>query len=77
MQQKNWRNWIKHDKYTTTQEFNKLTSENFATRLKEAKLSARDDIDDLIKKTNFDEKVTNINRNVTWKKTRNVEAGKK
>ena len=30
-----------HDKYITTQEFNKLTSENFAARLKQANLAKK------------------------------------
>ena len=38
------------DKYITTQEFNKLTKENFAARLKEAKLATKDDIGDFVKK---------------------------
>ena len=38
------------DKYITTQEFNKLTKESFAARLKEAKLATKDDIGDFVKK---------------------------
>ena len=33
-----------HDKYITTPEFNKLTSENFAARLKQANLASKSDI---------------------------------
>ena len=33
-----------HDKSTTTQEFNKLTVENFATRLKQARLATKADV---------------------------------
>ena len=33
-----------HDKYITTQEFNKLTSENFAARLVQANLASKSDI---------------------------------
>ena len=33
-----------HDKYFTTQEFNKLTSENFPARLKQANLASKNDI---------------------------------
>ena len=36
------------DKYITTQEFNKLTSEAFAERLKQAKLGTKDDIADFV-----------------------------
>ena len=40
-----------HDKYTTTPEFNKLASENFAARLAQA---------NLVTKTNFDNKLSNL-----------------
>ena len=30
-----------HDNYTTTQEFNKLTSDNFTARLKQANLATK------------------------------------
>ena len=45
-----------HDgsKYITTQEFNKLTAENFAARLKQA---------DLVNKTDFDSKLTSLQNN--------------
>ena len=33
-----------HDKSTTTQEFNKPTVENFATRLKQARLATKADV---------------------------------
>ena len=45
-----------HSKYITTQEFNKLTAEYFAARLKQAKLG---------NKTEFDDKVTTFNRQIT------------
>ena len=35
--------------YITTLEFNKLTKENFAERLKHAKLTTKDDIADFLK----------------------------
>ena len=41
-----------HDKYITTSEFNKLTTQNFATRLSQANLVTR---------TDFDIKLTNLN----------------
>ena len=47
--------WIKipdHAKYITTQEFNKLTAENFAARLKRA---------DLVNKTDFDNRLISFN----------------
>ena len=33
-----------HGKYITTQEFNKLTAENFAEKLEQGKLASKDDI---------------------------------
>ena len=41
-----------HDKYITTSEFNKLATQNFATRLSQANLVTR---------TDFDTKLTNLN----------------
>ena len=49
-----------HDKYITTQEFNKLTVENFAARLKQANLASKNDIADFIKQTDFDKKLRNL-----------------
>ena len=51
-----------HDKYITTQEFNKLTADNFAARLKQANLATKSDIDDIVKKTNFYEILKNLNK---------------
>ena len=42
-----------HDKYITNQEFNKLTSENFTARLKQANLTSKNDIADFVKKDCF------------------------
>ena len=39
-----------HDKYIATQEFNRLTSENFTTRLKEANLARKNDIANFVKR---------------------------
>ena len=44
------------DKYITTPEFNKLTVENFAGRLAQA---------NLVTKTDFDDKLINLNRKIT------------
>ena len=41
-----------HDEYIATSEFNKLTTQNFATRLSQANLVTR---------TDFDMKLTNLN----------------
>ena len=42
-----------HDNYIITQEFDRLTSENFTVRLKQANLASKSDIANFIKKTNF------------------------
>ena len=56
------------DKYITTPEFNKLTSENFTARLKQASL---------VTKTDFDKKLTSFNRKSTSNKTKYLEVQKK
>ena len=42
-----------HDKYITTQEFNKITSETFTARLKQANLASKSDTANLVKKTDL------------------------
>ena len=42
-----------HAKYITTQEFNKLTAENFEAKLKQA---------ELVNEANFDNKLTSFNK---------------
>ena len=49
-----------HDKYITTPEFNKLTAENFAERLKQ---------ENLVTETDFNNKLTSLNRKITSNKT--------
>ena len=39
-----------HDKYITTQEFNKLTSRNFTARLKQANLASKSDIANIVRR---------------------------
>ena len=46
-----------HDKYITTPEFNRLTSENFAASLAQANLASKNDIANVVKKTDFDDKM--------------------
>ena len=53
-----------HDKCITTPEFNKLTAEGFAARLKQA---------DLVNKTDFDNKLTSFNRRITSNKTKHFK----
>ena len=61
-----------HDKYITTQEFNKLTLENTTGRLAQANLASKNDIANFIKKTDFDDKLKKLNENVTSNKTKHV-----
>ena len=51
-----------HDKYLTTLEFNKLTAETFAARLAQANLASNSDIATFVKKTDFDNKLKNLNK---------------
>ena len=57
-----------NSKYITTQEFNKLTTEHFAARLKQT---------DLVNKADFDNKVISFNRKITSNKTKYLEVQKK
>ena len=59
-------------KYITTQEFNKLTLENFASRLAQADLASKNDIAYFVKMTDFDNKLKNLNKKITSNKTKNV-----
>ena len=43
-----------HNKYDTTQEFNKLTVENFGNRLKQENLAIKEDIVGFVKKIYVD-----------------------
>ena len=53
-----------HDKYITTPEFNKLTTENFKARLKQA---------DLVTKTDSDNKLESLSKRITSNKPKLVE----
>ena len=53
-----------NSKYVTTDDFNKLTTEDFAARLKQA---------DSVNKTDFDDELTSFNKRITLNKTKNVE----
>ena len=66
------------DRCVTTQDFNKLTSSDFTARLKQANLSTKVDIDDFIEKTDFDDKLKNLNKNVfsNETKTKNKQTNK-
>ena len=53
----------KHDKYTTTPEFNQLTAENLAARLAQA---------NLVTKTDFDNELSSLNIKITSNKTKHL-----
>ena len=57
-----------NSKYVITLEFNKLTAEHFAARLKQA---------DLVSKTGFDNKPTSFNRQITSNKRKHLEVKRK
>ena len=52
-----------HDKYITTPEFDKLTAENFAERLKQG---------NLVRKTDLDNKLTSLNIKIVLNKTKHL-----
>ena len=52
-----------NSKYITTQEFNNLTAESFAAKLKQA---------NSVIKTDFDNKVTSLNELITLNKTKHL-----
>ena len=52
-----------HDKYITTPEFNRLTTENFKARLAQA---------DLVTKTDFDTKLQDISKRISSNKTNHL-----
>ena len=57
-----------NSKYFTPQEFNKLTAKNVEARLKQT---------DLVNKTDFDNKLTSLNRRINSNKTKHLEVQKK
>ena len=60
---KNKLNNHNHDKYIDTQEFNKLAADVFNARIAQA---------NLIPKTDFDDKLSNLNRKITSNKAKHV-----
>ena len=54
-----------------------MTEDNFAARLAQTKLATKDDIADFIKETDFDQKIKNLNKEVTSNKTKYVRVEKK
>ena len=61
-----------HDKYIATQEFNKMMTDNFAARVKQANLASKKDISDFILKNRFDDKLINLTKKGTTNKTKHV-----
>ena len=61
-----------HDKCINTQDFNKLTSEIFTARLAKSSLASKRDIANFVKKTDFDDKLKNMNKNVISRKTKHA-----
>ena len=51
---------------------NKLTTDTFAERLAQAKLATKNDIANFVKKTDFDDKLWNINKEFTSKKNMDI-----
>ena len=54
-----------YTKYITTPKFSQLKAENFTARFKQGNLATKADIADFIKNTDFDDKLKNLNKNVT------------
>ena len=52
-----------HDIYVTTPEFNKLTAKHFSAKLKQA---------NLVTKTDFDDKLKNLNQKINLNKTKHL-----
>ena len=61
----------------TAQECNNLALQSFAARLPQAKLASKNDIDDFVKTTNFDDKLKNLNKKATSNKGKHAGTKKK
>ena len=61
-----------HYEYITTQECNKLALANFSARLAQANLASKNYIANFVKKTDFDDKLRNVNKNVISNETTHV-----
>ena len=59
-----------HDKYITTPEFNWLRAKTYAARLKQANLATKSDIANYVNKTDFDEKLKDLNKKIASNKTK-------
>ena len=63
-----------HSKYITTPEFNKVTANNFASRLAQVNLASKTDIANLVKKTDFDDKLKILSKKFTSNKIKHILA---
>ena len=61
-----------HDKYISTPQFNKLIAETFAALLSQRNLASKSDVANFVKKTDFDDKLNNLNNKITSNKTKYV-----
>ena len=71
------KNQITDHDHGTTQEFDKLTSETFASRSAQGNLASKNDIVNFVKKNDFDDKLKKVNKKVISNKTKHIEAEKK
>ena len=62
------------NEYTTTQEFNKSTSENFTAKIKQANLGSKRDIESFLKNQILILSKKKLNRNELNKLSKKVEA---
>ena len=60
-------------KYITTNDFHKLTKENFVERLKQANLASKNLIADFVKEAGFDEKLMKANKKALSHETSHAE----
>ena len=61
-----------HDKYITTQEFNKLTVDNFEARLAQVKLATKASIADFVKEADYNDRLINLNKKMISNKSKHV-----
>ena len=61
-----------HSKYIITPVFNKLRAGNLTARLQQANLATKGDTGDFVKKTNFNDKLKNLNKKVTSNKSKHL-----
>ena len=76
-----WWNWKEsvwsNNKYIITLEFAKFTAKDFITRSKQLNLATKADIDDLVEKTDSDDKLKNLNKKIASNKKKTCRGWKK